>query len=451
VWLPSAMTSAGALFVPPEETVTTIGDQMNTHRIYLPSSILIFILALVIRVGLAAAFVGLEAPPDARANPDQLDYELFAWRMSQGEGFTLEDGTPTARRPPGTSLALLPVYALVGRSFAAGRLWFCLLSAATCLIVAWVGRDAFDPLTGLVAALWLAVYPNHAYYAMHFLSEVPFSLLVVAATGATIRAFRDEVPLGWAGAAGLSWGLAGLVRPNILLVIPLFWLILLLRARGKWGLVRRLAVMTALVCITVSPWVVRNRLVMGRPMLSTVHSYTFWGAHNHRILERRPGGWIEEAELIDRDHPLNGDELTRADLMWDYSQEFLTRNYRWIPYLTVMKLYRLLSPFSETPNRVVYWTFAVSWVMAAVWLIPGFFIAWRIDRLSTYLLASPLLAMVGTAMLYYGSIRFRDSVAPLYLLFGALGLVKSISRLIGSSVTSKGQSQISPGKPTYSI
>lgn len=171
---------------------------------------------------------------------------------------------------------------------------------------------------------------------------------------------------------------------------------------------------------------------MGRSILSTVHSYTFWGAHNHRILERRPGGWIEEAELIDGDHRVSGDELDRSDQAWEFGLEFLAQNYRCIPYLTLMKFYRFLSPFSETPNRVVYWTFALGWAMAAIWLIPGFHAAPRVDRLSTYVLATPLLAMVGTTILYYGSIRFRDSVAPIYLLFGALGIVTTIGGLIGS-------------------
>ncbi len=229
------MTSAVAILVSPETPSPQLKIIMNIYKyynIYYYLAILAF--AIAIRVGLAAVFVGLDAPPDAAANPDQLDYELFAWRMSQGEGFTLQDGTPTARRPPGTSLVLLPVYAVFGRNFAAGRLWFCLLSAATCLAVGWVGREAFGPLTGLIAATGLAAYPNHAYYAMHFLSEVPFSLLVVTASGASIRAFRDERSLSWATAAGLCWGLAGLVRPNILLVIPLLWLTPLLRA-GQGG------------------------------------------------------------------------------------------------------------------------------------------------------------------------------------------------------------------------
>lgn len=396
-------------------------------------TILIFILAFVVRVGLTAAFVGLDAPPDDRANPDQVDYELFAWRMSRGEGFTLEDGTPTARRTPGTSLVLLPLYAAVGRSYVAGRLWFCLLSAATCLLVAWVGRAAFDPPTGLVAALGLALYPNHAYYAMHFLSEVPFALLVTAATGATIRALRDEEALTRFGAAGLAWGLAALVRPNILLVIPLLWLIPPVRARGRRGTIRGLAVLTAFVALSLSPWIARNRAVMGRSMLSTVHALTFWGAHNHRILDVQPGGWIEEADLVDRDHPLGGDELARSDRMWDYSHQFLARNRRWLPYLTAMKLYRFLSPFSETRNRVVYWTFAISWVIAAAWAIPGLIIAARVRRLSSYLLICPLLAMLGTTVLYYGSIRFRDSVAPIYLIFAAVGVVGTIRRLTSPS------------------
>ena len=41
----------------------------------------VFLLAFVLRIGLAVKFVGLDSPPDMDANPDQFEYELGAYQI----------------------------------------------------------------------------------------------------------------------------------------------------------------------------------------------------------------------------------------------------------------------------------------------------------------------------------------------------------------------------------
>src|SRR6185436_15216524 len=74
--------------------------------------ILAFALALGIRIVVASAFQGLGSAPKFSAQPDQIDYEQLAFSLSTGAGYASPDGLPTARRPPGTSLTLLPAYAV---------------------------------------------------------------------------------------------------------------------------------------------------------------------------------------------------------------------------------------------------------------------------------------------------------------------------------------------------
>ena len=50
--------------------------------------------------------------------------------------------------------------------------------------------------------------------------------------------------------------------------------------------------------------------------------------------------------------------------------------------------------------------------------------------MAAYVIVCPLLALVVTAAIYYGSDRFRDSVAPIYLVFTALGVVAMTRRLM---------------------
>ena len=55
--------------------------------------------------------------------------------------------------------------------------------------------------------------------------------------------------------------------------------------------------------------------------------------------------------------------------------------------------------------------------------LPGVVLAFRNDFTLAYIALTPLLAMFATTLLYYGSGRFRDSLAPNYVLFGAYALV----------------------------
>ena len=66
----------------------------------------IAVLALCVRLWVAAEFQGLSSPPDAGANPDQVDYEALGWRLASGAGFSRADGSPTAFRPPGTPVLI---------------------------------------------------------------------------------------------------------------------------------------------------------------------------------------------------------------------------------------------------------------------------------------------------------------------------------------------------------
>ncbi|MEM9416697.1 MAG: hypothetical protein AAGA29_14645 [Planctomycetota bacterium] len=75
--------------------------QHTNRRRWVIALAALFTIAFAVRLGLTAAFVGLDAPPDAQANPDQLDFEQIAWQVAQGNGFVLDTGDPTARRAVG--------------------------------------------------------------------------------------------------------------------------------------------------------------------------------------------------------------------------------------------------------------------------------------------------------------------------------------------------------------
>ena len=399
------------------------------------------LVAFLVRLGVAIAFQGLSAPPDAGSNPDQVDYELFGWRVAAGEGYTLADGTPTARRPPGTSFALLPPYVLFGHDHAAARVWFCLLSAATCFVTGLLGTAIFGGATGLVAAAVLALLPGHFYYAMHFLSEVPYGLLIAITCLCAVRSMqRPDDPsrrggrgtLGLDVATGIFYGLAILTRPQVAFAGPLALVAVLFTPRATRGRRFRQVITVGIAsALVLVPWVLRNDRVLGKPLLSTIGGVTFWGANNPVIANdpANAGGWMPVDTLVDAAHPLSGTEIENDAAAWGYGLDYLRSHLGGLPRLLGFKLLRHFSPFRNTDNRAVYWSFALSWLALLPFLAAGCVIGLRRRRAETVVLLLPVLSTLLTALIFYGLIRFRDADAALYVVPAAAAIVALCSRV----------------------
>jgi len=379
----------------------------------------VFFLAFCLRVFAVAAFQGLASPPKAEANPDQLDYETIAYNLSTGHGYAKVPGVPTAIRPPGTPLALLPPYVLFGRSYLAARLWIVLLSSLTCLAVGVLAKTALGPEAALPAALALAVYPGHLYYAMHFLSETPYALFLTLALASSCRSLLAARSHWWDVVAGASWGVAILTRVELLAVVPVAWILVSLAARPhRRACAARVLAQTLVVFLCLAPWVARNVVQMKSATLSTQRGFTFWGVHNQITLNdgKLAGGWVRHSLLVDDQHPLTGTEVEREAQAFSYGIEFVSGHLRSMPYLTVMKLWRVVDPFIDTPNRAVRVLLAAGWFVLVPFVVCGAMVMIKGRQWTAFAtLASPLLALVVTTVVFYGSQRYRDALAPVFV------------------------------------
>ncbi len=414
-----------------------------SQRRFILALLAIFVVALLVRVGMAARFVGLDSPPDFDANPDQLDYEWGAYQLVSGNGLVTESGQPTATRTPGTALSLAPAYLVVGRSFTAGRIWFCTLSAATCLVVAWIAWQVAGRGAALLAAVILAVYPGHAYYAMHFVSEVPYGLFLPLAVALTIHQYRHGGR--WiAILAGACWTMAIYSRPQLLLLVPLsllgilLALPVLLRYRAalcqQWLPILRLwAVQVAVVAVLLTPWFVRNAIVVGKPVMSTIAGQGMWGSHNPLTFADPTyrGDWVRMSDLEAQFGALPEGEVARDAEASRRGRAAALSHWDQMPTLVMYKLGRFLSPFLATTNATVRIAFAAAWLAIAPLVVVGAWQGWRTSRAATIVLLAPMLATLVTVILFYGSIRFRDSIAPLLVTLAAVGLM-SLARLAKS-------------------
>ncbi|MFN3167342.1 MAG: ArnT family glycosyltransferase [Phycisphaeraceae bacterium] len=390
--------------------------------------IAITIVAAGLRLGMTCAFVGLSAPPDVGASPDQGEYDAVLQQLIAGNGYAKHDGQPTARRAPGTVFTVLPVYAATGGSYAATRLLIIALSSVTCLLVGLTVARLFNPRAGLIAAGVLAVIPGHTYYAMHLLSEAPFGFWLALAVYLTVLAMQR--PKRWTLAyaiAGLCWGMAVLTKPQFVLLAPLVVVAscaYALRQRA-WRPALAGAVCVSAAASLVMPWYARNAIVLDAPGLSTIGGYSLWAGNNELTLS--DPDWRGKAIPTSRVEAALGVKLPEGEAASDaqakaYATAFMRQHRADMPRLTVWKLYRLVTPFQSTENRAVYWAQALSWIVVAPLLAAGIVIGLRRRPVQSLLWIGPMLVTLGVTLVFFAIVRYRDALMPAMVPFVALAI-----------------------------
>ena len=259
-------------------------------------------LALVIGVALAirvAWVVLLQMPPGS----DAAAYDRLGWGLAQGSGYAAEDGTPTASLPVGYPAFLAVIYLVFGHSWLAAGLANALLGTASVVLTYILAREFLSSRLSLYAAIVVALLPSHIISFTSVLrNESLHTVLVLLALIATCHLVRLP-SLKNAVLLGVIIGIGVYVRP-ILLLFPVSVAILLFI---PGGLSLRRAV--GLACVTVlasliaiSPWSVRNYIVMGEPVLTSTNGGRLFYMGNgpgatgeHRAIP--PGTFSETSEI----------------------------------------------------------------------------------------------------------------------------------------------------------
>ncbi|HYN63679.1 MAG TPA: glycosyltransferase family 39 protein, partial [Candidatus Limnocylindrales bacterium] len=212
----------------------------------------------VLATALLARLVIVALTPLVIEWPDGREYEAIARSL-------VEHGTYGGQslRPPGYPTLMAAVFSAFGPSLLALRLVEALLGTAAVGIVGAVGSSVFGPTAGLVAAGLMALHPILAFLPATQYSENTLVLVLALAFAAVFTGWRRGGLWPWA-AAGVLFGLAALIRPNTVVLLPGLGLGLLpaLRRAGR-GWIRPALVAAASLALTVAPWIVRSHRVHG--------------------------------------------------------------------------------------------------------------------------------------------------------------------------------------------
>ncbi|MCL4205561.1 MAG: glycosyltransferase family 39 protein [Pirellulaceae bacterium] len=400
----------------------------------------VLVVALGIRVA-AGAWWQERLPDQQRFGfPDSESYWKLAERVAQGESYELN---PDRRvfRTPGYPLLLAPLFILAGGEPPVfwARVLGAVLGTAAVAAVAALAWQLFDRRAAVLAAWAAALYPEAVAMSTFVLSEAPFVPLMILQLLLATLAWRHETRRGqaaWASAAGLAAGAATLMRPSWLLFTPLALSLAFLDANQRPRAVRVGAWMLLALAAAMAPWWIRNALVTGRFVPTTLQVgeslYDGWnpqatGASDMRFVD-------EFRRELRRQDAARGIPTTESglcfeqrldqrmrDAAWDWAAEHPAEACR----LAGVKFLRIWNVWPNEPS-LGHWRFGLLVLAGYVpLLVGGLYGAWCFaGRGWPYQLCFlPALYFTVLHMVFVGSIRYRQPpmLALLVLAAGVAG------------------------------
>ena len=267
---------------------------------------------------------------------DRDAYLAIAQSLANGHGYS-DPATrqPTAYRPPFYALVLAPVISLAGPETGVALLHL-VLGTATVFLTLLLGRRLGLQGAAVFAALLVAVDPLLLQYTTFPMTETVFTFLATLLLTLSIgekssEEIADSSNLSRTGhrfrnshgrgiAVGFVFGMCALCRPTIWafgLLTALWWCWHVARTaksstqqkgvrsnfpesprtgKARFAPIGPVPFMLVGVAAIVLPWLVRNVVVMGHPVLTTTHGgYTLLLGNNpvfYREVVRKPWGTV---------------------------------------------------------------------------------------------------------------------------------------------------------------
>ena len=206
--------------------------------------------------------------PGYTPDSDAAQYQLLAENIASGRGYSLVfPGMalhPTAFRPPLYPLLLAGTYKVLGTHLMAGQALNLVIGVVVVVVVCLLAERLGGRVAAIAAGAIAAVYPPLIANDLVLLTE-PLSLALLVGM---LLAFAYR---NWWLGAGLC-GLLVLARPSAqyLVLIVAVWILWQFGWKRALGLV-------GLVALVIAPWVIRNWVQLGSPVMVTSNGFN-WAA-----------------------------------------------------------------------------------------------------------------------------------------------------------------------------
>jgi 4-amino-4-deoxy-L-arabinose transferase-like glycosyltransferase len=259
---------------------TTFASSPTGRRLGKIDAMLLAVFAFVIEVTYCLTALRHYSPVS-----DASHYLSIADSIAHGRGwssvFPYLWEHPTAFRPPLYPLVLGSIFTFTGTTVGAAQALNVMFGCVVVVLAATVAARLADRPAGLVAGGLVAVYPPMLANDGVPLTE-PLALALML--GIVLALMSRRLLL-----AGVLCGLLMLTRPSAQLLVPItaVWL---LAIRVPW---RRVLAYAAVTAAVVTPWLIRNEVVFGTPVLVTSDGFNLAAIYSPVAI--RDGHFIDPA------------------------------------------------------------------------------------------------------------------------------------------------------------
>ena len=415
--------------------------------------LLVFLAALVPR-----AAIVLLAPHQPWQHWDAAHDVLIARNLAEGHGFVNEPGHPTAYRYPLLPVVLSLFFRVFSERYIPFMLFQALLGALTAAFIAWFGYKALGRKVALVSGLLVAFNTELISISRMMLTETMFAFLVCLAGVVFVKIFTGGKAL-LVPVAGIILGLAALCRPVAAVWGFLLGLVFLFHSRIplKKRFISLLIASLAALC-TISPWLVRNCLVFGEPLMNTAGGVTLWDyGHNDALrgdsstvvpeeyrlandearpreyfllgegdpsqmavvfsMQPRYQAYSREQSVVDRLAGL--DEIEADRELYEMALEYIREN----PLETLRhSMENLFKSFAYTEMNG---KMNVVLTLIMPFLLLGAVHLWRSSRAVALVVLTSVVSMLAIHFVFYFDHRFRVPYQPFIMLTGAAGFLRA--------------------------
>jgi hypothetical protein len=215
----------------------------------------------------------------------------FAQTFVHHGTFGFIPGEPSAYTQPLYGFFLIPIYWIFGRNWWAVGGAQIAVATVTAFLVYAIGARVLSRRLGTIAAIVAPLNPYLVWHDVHLNREVLDQLVAAALILCTLVA-ADRRSVRWATAAGIFGGLAVLGNVRLIFIPVVVAAYLVIRNGWSWAPVALVVV----AALTVTPWVVRNKVEVGCFALTT-DGRALWKANNDQTYSLLAHGkWIDDVK-----------------------------------------------------------------------------------------------------------------------------------------------------------
>lgn len=358
------------------------------------------------------------------AGGDGRAYWSYAQQIVKGNGFRSALEPWLADRPPLYSYFLAAIFFLGGENESIVFIVQAILGGISAGFFMLSAVKLLGTRSGILSGLLFGLLPHFLIFTQQVLTEsIYIPIWVFLLSSLVLPKPSSKFPF-WA--SGIFLGLLSLIRREALMpgaIITIVFLLLRFSVQKEWRkVILNLLVIFGIAGVVMAPWLIRNTMVFGKPLMSSSGGYNFMVGNNPLVT----GGYHQPPE--DWSNQFKGlDELSRNDKAWELSFEWIKENPNdWLK-LIPMKL-------------KVLWGGANNLILDLVdlFLIPLYIFGiirnikkkplW-LEVLILFLI--PILTTTFVGAVFVGAWRYRQIVYPGLLILAGYG-IKQILEWIGA-------------------